>query len=450
MELKSSINETWKLFSLGTFVGCLLILLILDKSHQNTSLLAARNAMLQFGPFKMLDSPTDEIINTLDPSNFTTTNPIDVSNATALAPTMNDQVIAVENVTTPMNQTEKKCNMFDGQWVYNPDETPTYDSIKCPFLEEKISCRVNGRPDFEYEKWRWEANNCDIPLFNGTDMLERLRNKSMVISGDSLNRNMWESLACLLYTSIPSSRVEVHANQVLYKVLKAKDYNFTFEFYWSPFLVDFDTKHKSGKNVLVLDKLSPNSKHWLGADIMVFNSGHWWSHTGKMKSWDLFEYKGELTEEMPLELAYERAMRTWATWIENNVDSTKTVYFRSISAEHKSRQYNQWCYNVTKPIIDESYVSVYPESLVDTIETMINGMNNPKVNYLNITKLSSYRMDAHPSVYRSMDWKNITKKFENVLGYADCSHWCLPGLPDTWNRLLYTSLFYNISDITSS
>ena len=57
--------------------------------------------------------------------------------------------------------------------------------------------------------------------FNATNMLEKLRNKRVVIVGDSLNRNMWESLACLLYTSIPSSRSQVQAESSSYKVLKA-------------------------------------------------------------------------------------------------------------------------------------------------------------------------------------------------------------------------------------
>ncbi|KMT19214.1 hypothetical protein BVRB_1g013960 [Beta vulgaris subsp. vulgaris] len=35
-----------------------------------------------------------------------------------------------------------------------------------------------------------------------------LRNKKMIMSGDSLNRNMWESVACLLYTSIHPSRLK--------------------------------------------------------------------------------------------------------------------------------------------------------------------------------------------------------------------------------------------------
>lgn len=162
----------------------------------------------------------------------------------------------------------------------------------------------------------------------------------------------------------------------------------------------------------------------------------------KFCRWDLFEYKGELSEEMSVELAYERAMKTWARWIEKYVDVQKTkVFFRSISAEHKMRQYNQWCYNITQPMMDESYVSVYPKSLIQIIEKLIIGMSKPKINYLNITKLSEYRIDAHPSVYRSMNWKNITQNFQSALSYADCSHWCLPGLPDTWNRLLYASLF---------
>lgn len=50
-----------------------------------------------------------------------------------------------------------------------------------------------------------------IHRLNGTDMLERFRNKRIVLVGDSLNRNMWESLACILYSSIPypSTKAEI-------------------------------------------------------------------------------------------------------------------------------------------------------------------------------------------------------------------------------------------------
>lgn len=38
---------------------------------------------------------------------------------------------------------------------------------------------------------------------NATDFLERLRGQKLVFVGDSLNRNMWESLVCVLRESIP-------------------------------------------------------------------------------------------------------------------------------------------------------------------------------------------------------------------------------------------------------
>jgi hypothetical protein len=43
---------------------------------------------------------------------------------------------------------------------------------------------------------------CVILSLNATDFLERLRGKRLVIVGDSLNRNMWESLVCILRHSI--------------------------------------------------------------------------------------------------------------------------------------------------------------------------------------------------------------------------------------------------------
>lgn len=52
-------------------------------------------------------------------------------------------------------------------------------------------------------------------------MLERLRGKRVVIVGDSLNRNQWESLSCLLYTSVRPSRVLVKAQGSDYKIFRA-------------------------------------------------------------------------------------------------------------------------------------------------------------------------------------------------------------------------------------
>lgn len=52
-----------------------------------------------------------------------------------------------------------------------------------------------------------------------------------------------------------------------------------------------------------------------------------------------------------------------------------------------------------------------------------------RVYLLQITNLSMLRKDGHPSIYGFGGRRA-----------SDCSHWCLPGVPDTWNQLLYATL----------
>lgn len=55
-----------------------------------------------------------------------------------------------------------------------------------------------------------------------------------------------------------------------------------------------------------------------------------------------------------------------------------------------------------------------------------------RVQLLNITYLTEFRKDGHPSRYREPGTPQPAPQ--------DCSHWCLPGVPDTWNELLYAQL----------
>lgn len=64
------------------------------------------------------------------------------------------------------------------------------------------------------------------------------------------------------------------------------------------------------------------------------------------------------------------------------------------------------------------------------------------ITVVNITQLSEYRRDAHTSIYKKQ-WSPLTpEQLANPRSYADCVHWCLPGLQDTWNELLYAKLFF--------
>lgn len=74
---------------------------------------------------------------------------------------------------------------------------------------------------------------------------------------------------------------------------------------------------------------------------------------------------------------------------------------------------------------------------MNVLEKVIRGMKTP-VSYLNITRITDYRKDGHPSIYRKQHASPDEQK--TPLKYQDCSHWCLPGVPDTWNEILYAQL----------
>lgn len=54
-------------------------------------------------------------------------------------------------------------------------------------------------------------------------------------------------------------------------------------FYRAPYLVDIDVVQ--GKRVLMLDDIAENAQAWRGADVLSFNSGHWWTHTGALQGY---------------------------------------------------------------------------------------------------------------------------------------------------------------------
>ena len=54
------------------------------------------------------------------------------------------------------------------------------------------------------------------------------------------------------------------------------------------------------------------------------------------------------------------------------------------------------------------------------------------VELLDITFLSQFRADGHPS-----QWAAAGKELQKS---QDCLHWCLPGVPDVWNQMLYAKI----------
>ncbi|XP_028080042.1 protein YLS7-like, partial [Camellia sinensis] len=90
------------------------------------------------------------------------------------------------------------CDLYHGKWVH--DSTgPLYTNDSCPVLTQTQNCQGNGRPDKDYENWRWQPDKCDLPRFDSKKFLELMRGKTLAFIGDSLARNQMESLLCILW-----------------------------------------------------------------------------------------------------------------------------------------------------------------------------------------------------------------------------------------------------------
>ncbi|EYU41955.1 hypothetical protein MIMGU_mgv11b017857mg [Erythranthe guttata] len=233
------------------------------------------------------------------------------------------------------NLVEKE--QIGGKWVYDNSSYPLYKEEQCSFMENDFACETYGRKDLKYQNWRWQPHHCNLPRFNGTALLEKLRGKKLIFVGDSLNRNQWKSMLCLIDSYLPPL---------------------------------------SNKSVV------------LEGNLLKFAS-------------DV-----------------------------NNVVCRSTMW----STDHT-------CYKETEPNWDEKYwPSGANRGMMEIVESTIEKLSKRgvKVEYLNITQLSAYREDGHPSVHRTF-WNAISKEqLKNITLFADCMHWCLPGVPDVWNQILYS------------
>ncbi|PON79116.1 Trichome birefringence-like family [Parasponia andersonii] len=179
-----------------------------------------------------------------------------------------------QKIPFAIGKTKESCNIFSGRWVWDECSRPLYQESDCPYIQPQLTCLEHGRPDRNYQHWRWQPHGCDLP-------------KSIGWGG------------------------------------------------------------KPGGN----------------------------------------------------------------------------------------------CYNETSIIEDPNYWGSDRKSIMQVLGQVFSKSKYP-VTFLNITQLSNYRKDAHTSIYKKQ-WNPLTpEQIANPVSYADCVHWCLPGLQDTWNELLFAKLFY--------
>ncbi|KAJ9687049.1 hypothetical protein PVL29_015773 [Vitis rotundifolia] len=273
------------------------------------------------------------------------------------------------------------CNVFDGNWVRD-DSYPLYQSQNCSLLDDGFHCSENSRPYSFYTKW--------------------------LFVGDSIGINQWESLLCMLSSAVSnkSSIYEVNGSPITkhtgFLVFKFSDFNCTIEYYIAPFLV-------------VQGRPPPRALE----NVKITLRGCYFQEENKVKM------------EMSVDDAYKRSLKTLLDWVINHVNMNET------------QKSGGSCHLETLPDMSSSPVSPETgpqlENAIDVLSEHSNEHSNNsqvmKLDLLSVTLMTSLRKDGHLSVYHRGPGLGLAP-----LHRQDCSHWCLPSVPNSWNELLCGSL----------
>ncbi|XP_057759003.1 protein YLS7 [Arachis stenosperma] len=345
------------------------------------------------------------------------------------------------------------CNLFHGTWLHD-SLGPLYRNDSCPVLTQMQNCQGNGRPDKDYENWRWKPFQCDIPRLDPRKFLEVMRGKTLAFIGDSVARNQMESMMCILWqVETPKNNGNRNMQRFYFKSTSV-----TIIRIWSSWLV----KHSSepfdyapeGVDKLFLDIPDEKVMEFLPKfDVVVLSSGHWFAKQS------VYVLNNEIVggqlwwpdKSRPMKInnveAFGISVETMFTALAMHPNFTGLAILRSYSPDHyEGGAWNTGgsCTGKVKPLglgelVENGHTNaMYEQQVKGFNHASKKATNGSKLLFMDITEAFSYRHDGHPGPFRNKDPNKITVRGpDGKPPPQDCLHWCMPGPVDTWNEILF-------------
>lgn len=271
-----------------------------------------------------------------------------------------------------------------------------------------------------------------------------MQDKTIAFIGDSLGRQQFQSMMCMATDG--EWRLDVEDVGAEYGLVKPRgairpdgwayrfsNTNTTILYYWSASLADLEPLNITDPSTNVamhLDRAPAFMSRFLHRfDVLVLNTGHHWNR-GKLRAnrWVMYVNGKPVEDRRLAEIGNAKnfTVNNVVRWLDSQLPSHPRLvaFFRTISPRHfRNGDWNSGGHcDVTTPLTQGSEVT-QDESSDPVVAGAVKGT---RVKLLDITAVSELRDEGHISRY----------SVKATPGVNDCLHWCLPGIPDTWNELL--------------
>ncbi|KAM7275396.1 hypothetical protein ACFE04_017262 [Oxalis oulophora] len=346
------------------------------------------------------------------------------------------------------DDTGAECNLAKGKWVVDKNR-PLYSGFACKqWLSSMWACRLMQREDFDFEQLRWQPKDCEMDQFERSKFFKRMQDKTLAFVGDSLGRQQFQSLMCMITGGEDMNDIldvgeqfglitpagGIRPNGWAYWFPST---NTTVLYYWSATLCGIEPINITDPRTdyaMHLDRPPQFLTQYLHKiNVLVLNTGHHWNR-GKFRGnrWVMYVNGAPNVNKKLIQIgdAKNFAIHNIVKWVDSQLPKYPNLkaFYRSISPRHFVN--GDWntggsCNN-TRPMSIGKEV-LQDESSDFSAGSAVKGMG---VKLLDITALSQVRDEGHISRF------SLTA----APGVQDCLHWCLPGVPDTWNEILVAQI----------